>query len=1407
MAELQGTKRSSSASLLPVSIAILRPNGRVPNTIITSKYTLATFVPTALYELLSPFKRFANFFYLVVGALQTQAEINPSGSSTPTVWASLFMILNFDLFCLAKDDLGRHRADRVTNSQPVSIIAKDASDAQGVIERPATWADVQVGDVVRVRNKEAFPADMVLLRGSDPPGTCWVSTKALDGESDMKLRLAPQHGLLPALGGHADDSVGATLGSASAKPPRGSNEAPPPPLVASTAAPSTPGELAAQLRWEGLAGELRCEEPNDKVNDFVGELHLDGGAKVPIGPTNMLLRGCVLHNTEWVLGLVVATGTDTKINHGSIASSMQKHSIVSKTLNKMVVLEILLCVLMCIIGTICSQTDYGLPAPPWYIVSPDDDNAPTATIKENPFKMLLMYFLMFYSMLPATLFASSNIIYLWIGNFMRSDLDMYHAEADEPCQVRQMTLVDELGQVSHIFSDKTGTLTSNHMEFRRCLIDGVAYGVGETAISLSLRELGRAPAAAASSTCSSSSVGAAGASAVISPAAVELSEAPTPGWAGCRPATSAFVSFEEAAGAPSLYEALEAEDADGVRRRELMVHMAVNQSVLLDEGHLSASSPDELAFVAAAEHFGFEFCARRDAEGEIAITDKRLGVTHTIGILAVFAYESSRKRMSVVVQLPPALLRALGGGAPVRLYTKGADSVLLTLLAPGSRGSDPEALGVLSEQLAQWADVALRTLVFAKRELADAEYAAWNAQYEEATSDPAQLLALRRGEPNKISALQVELEASLVMQGATAIEDKLQHGVPEVLRDLRAAQIKLWMLTGDKVGTAKNIATACNILPLGADVLELTAETYPVLGEVSATRMVEIQRIVERALEQAMPDDAAQGGRLAQLLHRAKHALGSRVAEEASRAAVARVIQEQTDKLDAKHPKLMAVRAALELRLRQMDDEARRANAAKGSGAAAGALSSREFCLVLDESAIEYCATLCKDALAQVGNGARSVVACRARKDQKAQMLQLIRDYVPESCTLAIGDGANDVAMIKAGQIGVGIIGKEGMAAVNNSDFAIGQFRFLRSLLLVHGRSNYRRVALFSYYVLYKGTVICASIFFYTVSQALGSANNPYSDLFHNILYSIFLTIAPIIVIAVNDTDVPKEVAARSPELYTPGIRRVHFTIRGFFGWSLDGLWAAAVSIFVPMLAVQADPDGWFVDGRWSLSWLAMWLLTLGVGVRIWLEVHSWTVLEYAANTVSIGLLVFWALVMSYVDSISDSAGFSWVFFKGLMQRFFPMLYWWLVVLFGVTLFQLPTLLRRSWATMQRPPPPPQSKRKPSNLEPVDAPVPRTRKSLMAVPPEEAIQREEQEQHVRRTSLMRGSLPAGAEAGATPSEGSAGARPRASFLRRDETFSCHDSTSNLVWELQNTRRVSMRKSLAASSGSSGHMSS
>ena len=174
---------------------------------------------------------------------------------------------------------------------------------------------------------------------------------------------------------------------------------------------------------------------------------------------------------------------------------------------------------------------------------------------------------------------------------------------------------------------------------------------------------------------------------------------------------------------------------------------------------------------------------------------------------------------------------------------------------------------------------------------------------------------------------------------------------------------------------------------------------------------------------------------------------------------------------------------------------------------AAAAAALPEFCLVIDEKAIEYCGTLCAGVLAAVGNGSRSVVGCRARKDQKAQMLNLIREAVPDACCLAIGDGANDVAMIKAGHIGVGIIGKEGMEAVNNSDFAIGQFRFLRGLLLVHGRQNYRRFAMFLYFTFYKNMLITLCMFVWSL-YAFASAMTLFPSVFADLLNPVMLTYA-----------------------------------------------------------------------------------------------------------------------------------------------------------------------------------------------------------------------------------------------------------------------------------------------------------
>ena len=1004
-AALNSRTRSSVQELLTRPVSILVPNSEsTPNAVTTSKYTLLSFVPLTLYSLLHPFKRFANFYFLCVGALQLWPEISVYQSPQPTMWAVLSLLLAVDMYILAREDIARHKADKVANAQKVQVVCAASGEADD--ERLASWSEVQQGDVVRVRAREFVPSDLLLLRGSNRPGECFVKTQSLDGETDSKLRLAPK--LMSTLLEHGHD--------------------------------------AAAIR-AALKGVVRCEEPNDKVNDFTGQLCADGHEAVVLSEDNVLLRGSQLVQTQWALGLVVACGPDSKIEYGRAkGTSLIKTGHTTIMMNRDIYGMVTWLVLLDILGASFNamfRIGFG-DGQPWYLPSADT-GAPSFA---QWLVMALTYFMTTFPFVPVGLYVSANIILALGKYFMQQDAGLYYAETDEPCLVRQMSLLDELGQVSHVFADKTGTLTANTMEFRRMAVAGSCYGGGETAISRSLRASGgdsmRPSISSASSPglCSSDNV---------------------PAFGGCRDATKQFVAFEELVGHPSIWDALRDNGADGAMRREMVVAMVVNHTVLLEEvdgeQRLQASSPDELAFVAASEFFGLEFISGGTLGGTIRLLDKLNGCEHAIEVLHIIPYESSRKRMSVVVRLSPELAKACGGGSDVRLYMKGADSVVLERL--GDEHPANERRAWLGQTVGEWADLALRTLVWAKRELAPAEYEAWAARYKEASENTEQVALQKMGRPSDIGKLQEEAECGLVLVGATAIEDKLQENVPECLADFRKAGIKVWMLTGDKAGTAKNIAAACNMLPppmheastAPDPTLELTAETHPALHELRTAEVIVMQQRLDCAhIEHAPPKDV-----------RSAFGPWRRARQRVADAAVKVVRDREVARLDEKHPGLAQVRAALAAHVERI-----RAAATSAGASVAKVVPSdhgTEHFLVIDEKAIEYCTAACTEALAECSNGCKAVVACRARKDQKAQMLNLIKEGVPDSCCLAIGDGANDVAMIKAAHIGIGIIGKEGRQAVNNSDFAIGRFHFVRRLLFVHGRENYRRLSIFAYYM------------------------------------------------------------------------------------------------------------------------------------------------------------------------------------------------------------------------------------------------------------------------------------------------------------------------------------------------------
>ena len=146
----------------------------------------------------------------------------------------------------------------------------------------------------------------------------------------------------------------------------------------------------------------------------------------------------------------------------------------------------------------------------------------------------------------------------------------------------------------------------------------------------------------------------------------------------------------------------------------------------------------------------------------------------------------------------------------------------------------------------------------------------------------------------------------------------------------------------------------------------------------------------------------------------------------------------------------------------------------------------------------------------KISKTAEAVICCRVSPGQKADVVALIKEDDDEVITLAIGDGANDVSMIREAHIGVGLFGNEGMSAVNSSDFALGEFRMLWRLLLVHGRLYYFRNAEMVLYFFYKNFIMTLPQFMYAFYCGY-SGSTIYED-FYISFFNLAFTIFPLMV-------------------------------------------------------------------------------------------------------------------------------------------------------------------------------------------------------------------------------------------------------------------------------------------------------
>ncbi|KAJ3061095.1 hypothetical protein HK102_009250, partial [Quaeritorhiza haematococci] len=266
-----------------------------------------------------------------------------------------------------------------------------------------------------------------------------------------------------------------------------------------------------------------------------------------------------------------------------------------------------------------------------------------------------------------------------------------------------------------------------------------------------------------------------------------------------------------------------------------------------------------------------------------------------------------------------------------------------------------------------------------------------------------------------------------------------------------------------------------------------------------------------------------------------------------------------------------------------------------------------------------------------VGTRCHSVICCRVTPLQKAQVVKLVRSSLKKT-TLAIGDGANDVAMIQAANIGVGIMGREGTQAVRASDYAFAEFRFLRRLLSVHGRYSYNRIAQLILYSFYKNLVLITVQWYFGFFSGW-SGQGVYEEVFLTSFNVIFTSIPPLMY-AIFERDVEEvEGIERYPQLYKEVREGRFWNLWEIGGWMGSALWHSALIFFSVYFIVQdgvLDIDG-SVTGYWVQCYMFGTPVLTTVMLKMALATKHWVWLTWASIG---GSLLLNVIVMFLLEAL-----------------------------------------------------------------------------------------------------------------------------------------------------------------------------
>ena len=1069
------------------------------NYISTTKYNIITFLPKSL---LLQFTRLPNVYFLFIAILQSIPAISPLTSVTAIL--PLVFVLCVSMIRELIEDIGRYKYDKANNNRKV-VIFKNNQFIEDISE------NIQVGDIVLVNENEEFPCDLILLDSSNSDGICFIETGSLDGEKNLKNKIAN----IDLKGNFYHKGV-------------------------------------LTQNFLNIEGKIKCDFPNPELYKFDGKMSLiwNGSPNDEIEKLNyvltasqLLLKGALLRQTNQIAGIVVYSGSNNKILLNSKNPKM-KLSNIERLMNTLLVfvffLQLILCLICAIYHRKYEKNNYDFLD--IYIFS-------NSKVKKESFLSFFTYLLLLNTMIPISLIVTLEIIKVFQGLFISFDIELFSFVRQKFCGPNSVSIIEELGKINYIFSDKTGTLTCNKMQFKYCVIGNLCFEyVRDEQIILnnnyvninmsnnkkydSLNSKSRGLSKNFDDNNLNQYAYDMNNNQINNYNNMHIPSNPPPQYTnninnnnnsqltdksrGALLSAAAPTTLFEGEKFPSkkelnkiikinsnyMYDIVSRKNSQYSSNEIEMINtfwMALaignecipsfnEQTGILE---YNGMSPDDIELVKASSEQGYTMLKSPNDIKRIKYGNNEKSVDYKI--LNIISFTSDRKRMSIIIRDPKN---------NIIMYSKGADSEIKKRLNPNGKKSHLDYAVKFTDY---FSSKGYRTLFIGYKKLSENDYSNFAKKLKDAE------LNLENKE-TLVNHCYNEMEQNLTLLGVTIVEDKLQDQVPETIKDLRNAGIKIWMLTGDKLDTAENISLSCNLISKENKNYRISASSD-----------------LKEDILSFFTDFGKTNG--------------------------------------------------IEININNNNEEEKEEFFNESN--------IKPFSLIIESAVLGYIFNdkIITRNFLKIALCAVSVVCCRVSPLQKSQVVKEVKNINKNFITLAIGDGGNDVSMIMEAHVGIGIYGEEGMLAVQSSDFSIGEFKFLRRLLFFHGRNSLNRTGNMILYFFFKNFTFTIIQFYFTFYN-IASGQSIIDDWFIS-CYNLIFTALPLGVQALTNFDVLSsdyEFADQlMPLLYYESNYNCVFSVSSFC-WSLfKAIFYSAINFFVVIYSSKESSIGNL--GQYSDIW------------------------------------------------------------------------------------------------------------------------------------------------------------------------------------------------------------------------------